>query len=117
MVKTGAAVAVAAPFVGAIGAAAQDIPEVPRERTLFLRWGSPAGTYDDYELWNGYALGANHQNGLGIFYEPLAFYSAFANETIPWLAESWSYNEDSTVLTITTRSGITWSDGTPFSAE
>ena len=36
---------------------------------------------------------------------------------IPWLAESWEYNDDLTELRITTRSGITWSDGEPFSAE
>jgi peptide/nickel transport system substrate-binding protein len=120
VVKTsaaGAAFAAGASFARPGGVSAQDVPDVPRERTLLLRWGSPAGTYVDHELWNGYALGANHQNGLGLFYEPLAFYSAFANETIPWLAESWSYNEDSTQLTITTRSGISWSDGTPFTAE
>ena len=36
---------------------------------------------------------------------------------IPWLAESWEYNDDLTELRIVTRSGITWSDGEPFSAE
>ena len=34
----------------------------------------------------------------------------------PWLAEKWEYNDDFTELRITTRSGITWSDGEPFSA-
>jgi peptide/nickel transport system substrate-binding protein len=94
-----------------------EVDEITRERTLFLRWGGQEGRFVDHELWNGYAIGANHQNGLGILYEPLAFYSAFADETIPWLAEDWEYNEDSTQLTITTRSGVEWSDGEPFSAE
>jgi len=124
LAKTGAAAA-ALPFALAHGlaapraAAAQtgDPAEVARNRTLILRWGGQEGRYIDHELWNGYALGANHQNGLGIFYEPLAYYSAFADETYPWLAESWEYNADSTELRITTRSGISWSDGTPFSAE
>ena len=97
--------------------AAQDVAEVARNRTLILRWGGREGRHIDYELWNGYPIGANHQNGLGLFYEPLAFYSAFADEMIPWLAESWEYNDDLTELRINTRSGITWSDGKPFSAE
>src|SRR5215204_2789232 len=123
LVKTGAAAgaaaAVAAPFARGVGAvpAAQDVKEVPRERTLILRWSGQAGRYVDQNLWNGYLVLSNHQNGLGLLHEPLAFYSAFADETIPWLAESWEYNADFTTLKIKTRSGINWSDGTPFTAE
>jgi peptide/nickel transport system substrate-binding protein len=117
LVKTGAALATV-PFIGAGAAAAQEIPEVPRNRTLILRWSQNSQPrHIDFDLWSGYPVGANHQNGLGLFYEPLAFYSAFADEMIPWLAESWEYNDDLTELRITTRSGITWSDGEPFSAE
>jgi peptide/nickel transport system substrate-binding protein len=112
----GAAVAAATPLVGTAGVAAQDVPEVPRNKTLILRWGGTSGSYTDDKMWNGYPVGANHQNGLGILHEPLAYYSAFADKTYPWLAESWEYNADSTQLTIKTRSGITWSDGQPFSA-
>jgi len=63
------------------------IPAKPRNRTLILRWGGQEGRHIDWELWNGYAVGANHQNGLGILYEPLAYYSAFADKWYPWLAE------------------------------
>ncbi len=94
------------------------LKEVPRNRTLKLMRGNPPnGTHLDYELWNPYAIGANHQNGANIMYEPLAFYSAFADKELMWLAESYSYNEDSTELTIKTRQGVKWSDGEPFSAE
>jgi len=122
VVKGSAALAAGAAVAPALGPSAVlgqtgDPAEVARERTLILRWGGQEGRYIDAELWNGYLVGSNHQNGLGLFYEPLAYYSAFADETIPWLAEKWEYNADSTQLTITTRSGITWSDGTPFSAE
>jgi ABC-type transport system substrate-binding protein len=95
----------------------EDVDDIPRERTLYLRWGGQEGRFVDHDLWNGYAIGANHQNGLGILYEPLAFYSAFADETIPWLAEDWEYNDDSTELTINLREGIQWSDGEPFTAD
>ncbi len=104
--------------IGSVGSvAAQDIPEIPREKTLILRWAGQAGRYVDHELWNGYLVASNHQNGLGLFHEPLAFYSAFADETIPWLAESWEYNQDYTELNIKLRDGISWSDGTPFTAD
>jgi nickel transport system substrate-binding protein len=33
------------------------------------------------------------------------------------LAESYSFNEDGTVMTLTLRQGITFHDGTPFNAE
>ena len=117
VVKTGALLATV-PLIGAGAASAQEIPEVPRNRTLILRWSQNSQPrHIDFDLWSGYPVGANHQNGLGLFYEPLAFYSAFADATIPWLAESWEYNDDLTELRIVTRSGITWSDGEPFSAE
>jgi peptide/nickel transport system substrate-binding protein len=120
LVKSGAALAAAAPLAGSLGhvanVAAQDVKEVPRNRTLILRWAGQAGRYVEDQLWSGYPVGASHQNGLGILHEPLAFYSAFADKTIPWLAESWEYNADFTELRIKTRTGITWSDGAPFSS-
>ncbi|WP_292833547.1 ABC transporter substrate-binding protein [Microbacterium sp.] len=35
----------------------------------------------------------------------------------PWLAESWDINDDSTVFTFTLRDGVTFSDGTEFTAQ
>ncbi|MCE7987944.1 MAG: ABC transporter substrate-binding protein [Caldilinea sp. CFX5] len=109
----------AAPAADAAPAAAAPagLKEVPRNRTLKLMRGGREGQHIDYELWNPYAVGANHQNGANIMYEPLAFYSAFADKELLWLAESYQYNEDSTELTIKTRQGIKWSDGVDFSAE
>ena len=106
------------PFVFTGPAHAQDVPEVARNRTLILRWGGREGRHIDAELWNPYALGANHQNGLGLLYEPLAFYSAFADKTILWLAESYEYNEDFDPTDGSRlRAGITWSDGEAFNAD
>ena len=62
-------------------------------------------------------IGSNHQNGPNMIYEPLAYYSAFADKTYMWLAESYEYTPDFKQLTIKTRAGIKWSDGVPFSAE
>ena len=96
---------------------AEGIPDIPRNRTLILGSNVSEGRFIDHELWNPYAIGGNHQSGPGIFHEPLAFYSAFADEEILWLAESYEYNDDFTQLTIRVREGIEWSDGEPFSAE
>ena len=62
--------------------------DVPRNRTLTLVWTGREGRWVDHELWNPYAIGSNHQSGPGIFYEPLAYYSAFADKEYLWLAES-----------------------------
>ncbi len=89
----------------------------PRNRTMILTWSGREGRWVDYELWNPYSIGANHQNGPNLIYEPLAYYSAFADKTYMWLAESYEFAPDHKKLTIKTRPGITWSDGHPFSAE
>jgi peptide/nickel transport system substrate-binding protein len=122
-IKTGTmaagAAALAPALAGSAVAASPPRPRnVPRNRTLSLVWfGSREGRWVDYELWNPYAVGANHQNGPSLLYEPLAYYSAFGDKEYMWLAESYKYTADFKELTIKTRSGIKWSDGKPFSAE
>ena len=37
-------------------------------------------------------------------------------ETVPWLATAWAFSADNLTLTFTIREGVTWSDGTPFTA-
>jgi peptide/nickel transport system substrate-binding protein len=107
----------AAAMVPWAGAAAQAAAP-PRNRTMILVWsGSREGRWVDYDLWNPYSIGSNHQNGPNLIYEPLAYYSAFADKTHMWLAESYEFSPDFRRLTIKTRPGITWSDGVPFSAE
>jgi peptide/nickel transport system substrate-binding protein len=38
-------------------------------------------------------------------------------EPQPWLATKWSYNKDNTVLTMKLRTDVTFTDGTPFTAD
>ena len=97
--------------------AAGQIKDVPRNRTLVTVRGGTEGKHTEYNLWSPYVIGSNPQLGGNIIYEPLAFYSAFADKTIMWLAESYKYSPDFKELTVKTRPGITWSDGKPFSAE
>lgn len=60
---------------------------------------------------------------IGFIYEPLYFVDALAtnpdgtNKTTPWLATAYSWDSGFTTLTFTIRSGVTWSDGSPFSAQ
>jgi peptide/nickel transport system substrate-binding protein len=101
----------------AAAAGAAKPKDVPRNRTLVIVGSGREGKHTDHEIWNPYAIGANHQTGANIIYEPLSFYSAFADKEILWLAESYKYSPDYRELTVKTRSGINWSDGKPFSAE
>ncbi len=98
------------------GSTASSVAQVARERTLIIMMGGGQGQFTDVGLGNPYATGASHQFGSAALWEPLYFYSAFSDEHIPWLAESFEYNDDYTELTIKIRSGVTWSDGTPFTA-
>ena len=56
----------------------------------------------------------------GMIFEPLFYYNPLAAidvDPVPQLAESFAWNEDGTELTVTTRAGVTWSDGTAFTAK
>jgi peptide/nickel transport system substrate-binding protein len=116
LLKAGALAAGAALFPPAAARAAAPLRHVARNRTLILAWRGREGRWVDHELWNLYALGASHQNGASILYEPLAYYSTFADREYLWLAEGYRYSSDFRTLSIRTRPGIRWSDGVPFSA-
>ena len=94
-----------------------ELSQIARERTMILVWGGREGRWVDWDLWNPYSIGSNHQNGPNLIYEPLAYYSAFADKIHMWLAESYVFEPDFKRLTIKTRPGIAWSDGVPFGAE
>jgi peptide/nickel transport system substrate-binding protein len=116
VIKGGMAAAAAAMLPAGIAAA--QTAETPRNRTMILIGiNSRDGRWVDYALWNPYAIGANHQNGPNLIYEPLAYYSAFADKWYMWLAESYQFTPDFKQLTIKTRQGIAWSDGAPFGAD
>jgi peptide/nickel transport system substrate-binding protein len=114
--KPGAAPA-APPQAAAAPAAPSGLKNVPRNRTFITVNGGQAGKFVDHELWSPYAVGATHSAGPSLFYEPLAYYSAYADKEIKFLAETYEYSPDFKTLTIKTRAGVKWSDGKPFSAE
>lgn len=62
--------------------------------------------------------GAPLQGANGLIYEPLQITTAMDTDNPePWLATDFVWREDGTVLTVTLREGVTWTDGEPFDAE
>ncbi|NNE08667.1 MAG: ABC transporter substrate-binding protein [Gemmatimonadetes bacterium] len=49
-------------------------------------------------------------------YEPLYVFNSVTAEMVPWLAIDYEWREENRVLRITSREGVEWSDGRPFTA-
>ena len=49
-------------------------------------------------------------------YEPLFVFNSVRAEYVPWLAVAREWREENLVLRVTTRDGVLWSDGRPFTA-
>ena len=49
-------------------------------------------------------------------YEPLIVYNRATGSYLPWLATGYEWAANNTRLRFSIRSGVLWSDGTPFSA-
>ncbi len=99
-------------------AAAEGLTDIARDRTLIIMSDGVDGQFTSAGVANPYATGGlgGHRAIPGSF-EPLFYYSAFADELIPWLATDAEYNEDYTELVVNIREGVEWSDGNPFTAE
>ena len=120
---TGSAAVVAASLPGTVFARqvatgqATGLASVPRNQTIVTVRGGTQGKFTEDQLWNPFIATANHQTGPQFVCEPLAFYSAFQDKMIMWLAESYQYSPDYMTLTIKTRPEAMWSDGVPFTAD
>ena len=57
-----------------------------------------------------------HRINMALF-EGLVSYDPRTAKATPGVAESWTYNNDRSVITFTLRNGITWSDGTAITAQ
>ena len=71
------------------------------------------------ENYNIYLSGSyNHQRESGdkTIYEALMYTNLNTGEIIPWQAESFTYNDTYTTITVKLRQGVTWSDGQPFTS-
>jgi peptide/nickel transport system substrate-binding protein len=88
------------------------LPVVPRNQTVNLGWtiDTPVGTTNPW-------AGISTQQGQQFMFEPLAYYGIFASKSIPWLADSMTYNADFTQLTIKLNPMAAWSDGQPLTSD
>lgn len=67
---------------------------------------------------NIYAPGVS-RSGTGlhqVIYEYFFYQNLQTGEYIPWIAESYEYNDDFTAITVHLRDGVKWSDGEPFTS-
>jgi peptide/nickel transport system substrate-binding protein len=53
----------------------------------------------------------------GMIYETLLFFNQLNGKTTGWLATNYLWSSDLTRLTFTLRSGVTWTDGQPFTSQ
>ena len=106
-----AAVAVAALGVAGAGAEGQSPFALPRSQTLYMsgnQW-SPNNDLNPAKNWD-YVTGL-----VGFAYETPFRYDPLTDTFIPWLASSGKWTSKRTFV-MTTRSGVTWSDGKPMTA-
>ncbi len=120
-VAAGALVAGAIPRLAfAQDAAAEIVPaaplaDVPREATLILGWSmsSPIGVTNPWAV-----PGYTHQEGNVLMWEPLMYFAIFADDYVPWLAQSMEYTAaDFTALQIKINPAAKWSDGVAVTAK
>lgn len=90
-----------------------ELADIAREDTLVLGQGlgSPIGVTNPWA-----APGYSHQEGNAMLWEGLSYFLIYADEELPWLAESMVYNDDFTELTITLNPAAKWSDGEPVTS-
>jgi len=112
-----ALVASAVPAAANPAAAPGDAPAAQADRAASLKiaLGGPITAPDNLNL---YAPGGNIGNGVHeLAYEYLFYQNLQTGEFVPWLAQSFAYNDDYTALTVKLRDGVLWSDGQPFTSD
>jgi len=93
-----------------------ELEEVPREETVIF--DNVFGRTSLPENFNPYIPGHYTLNGQWqLNLESLFYHNFETGELMPWLAESYEYNDDFTEVTIFLREGVEWSDGMPFTAD
>ena len=96
------------------------LKDVPRNRTLVItHWSDSYRTqHDNVENFNWWLPGnshARHASEKGLI-EFLFYTNLNTGEIIPWLGESFEYNDSLDSIDVKIREGAKWSDGVPFTA-
>ncbi len=100
--------------IGAGAPALATQQDVTREQTFKIAIG---GQLADPTNLNLYAGASRSDTGLHqVVYEYFFYNNLQTGEFVPWLAESYEYNDDYSALTVNLREGVTWSDGEPFTS-
>ena len=101
-------------------ASAKDVKEVPRNRTLvFTGWSDYYKTqHDNVENFNSWLPGNQHsRHAMNKGLTEYLFYTNLNNgELVPWIGESFEYNDTMDKIDVVLRDGVKWSDGVPFTA-
>jgi peptide/nickel transport system substrate-binding protein len=79
---------------------------------------APNATGPFTRVFNPYLPTATSASGFAdnLIYEPLMMPDYYKDMNQPWLATAMTWSNGGRTLTITVRSGVTWSDGKPFSS-
>ncbi|MGD0707655.1 MAG: ABC transporter substrate-binding protein [Anaerolineaceae bacterium] len=103
-----------APTTAPAAATAAVPTNLPRNETIFISgaaWG-PASTWNPFQPGNL----ANTTGTVGLVYETLFGFDPLSGKLTPWLASSGTW-KDANTYDVTLRTGLTWSDGQPLTAD
>ena len=104
----------AAPSTGGAGG----VKDVPRNLTFVTSRGPAVTEVPAPENWNPYNQPGSNKDRWSLGLQEALFYTNLnTGELIPWQAESYTQNADFTETTLKLRDGVTWCDGTKFTAE
>jgi peptide/nickel transport system substrate-binding protein len=87
-------------------------------RTLVVEDKPVAAFTDDFNPFDTNSF-TSQENARSLFYEPLYQFNTLNSSSapIPWLASNYAWSNGNKTLTFTLKSGVKWSDGTPFTAD
>jgi len=96
--------------------AAQELKDVPREKTLIV--DIDGKEVRNADLFNPLVIGvALNQGAHQAMWEPLFILNYETGAIEPWLGESFTANETLDVWTLKIRDGVKWADGEAFNAD
>ncbi|SMD30891.1 ABC transporter substrate-binding protein [Picrophilus oshimae] len=81
--------------------------------TLYISPGPTPAFVDNFNPFN---MWSEPSGIMSLFYEPLLQINTYNGTTIPWLATSYEWSNNNTLLTLNLRHNVHFSDGIPFNS-